>query len=157
MTTLQALGIEAQLPPGFEGRIYRRPPAPGERTYSVAQFASFPLPGTAADFGNGAVELMGASDVFAVLFEYGPESVGRRLFAASTMPRQLAASHFLPTVLRRALPGHSGTQWFFTEAGRPFTLYAVAGSHASLPSMLPRLNKLLAGIRITQLPSRAPA
>ena len=32
--------------------------------------------------------------------------------------------------LRRGLPGQSGTQWFFTEAGRPFSFYAVLGSHA---------------------------
>jgi hypothetical protein len=154
LSTLRAHGVEADLPAGFEARIYRRIPAAGERTYTVCQFATFPLPPGTGDFGNSAAELMTADDVLMVLFEYGPESVGRRLFAAQGMPGRLAVDHFAPTVLRRAMPGHSGTQRFFTEAGRPFTLYAVLGSHARRALLVPKLNTLLAGIRI--LPSPSP-
>jgi hypothetical protein len=148
LTKLDAYGITADLPPGFEGRIFRRTPAPGERTYAVAQFATFALPPTVADFGNGAVELMSATDIFAVLFEYGPESAHNSLFRVPTIPRRLAGDHFVPTVLRRALPGQSGTQWFFTESSRPFTLYAVLGSHRARATLVPSINTLLAGISI---------
>jgi hypothetical protein len=149
LTRLDAHGIAVDLPTGFEGRIYRRTPGPGERAFAVAQFATFALPPEIADFGNGAVDLMTASDVFAVIFEYAPESADRALFSHPAMPRRLAVDHFTPTVLRKALPGQSGTQWFFTEAERPFTLYAVLGSHDARARLVPRLNALLATVTIT--------
>jgi hypothetical protein len=118
-------------------------------TYPVAHFATFALPAEVGDFGGGAVNLMGSSDIFASLFEYGPESIGRRLFARQGMPRTLATTDFRPTVLRRGLGGQSGTQWFFTEAGRPFTLYAVLGSHALRNTLVPRVNQLIAGLAVS--------
>ena len=48
--------------------------------------------------------------------------------------------------LRRGIPGQSGTQWFFTEAGRPFSFYAVLGSHALRPALVPRVNTLLTSL-----------
>jgi hypothetical protein len=145
---LAAHGLEVALPAGFEGRIFRRPGAGPGLTRPVAQFATFPLPPTTADFGAGAVTLMGQGDLFAVLFEYGPESVGRALFARRGMPRSLAPGDFSTITLKRGLGGQSGTQWFFTEAGRPFTLYAVLGSHARRDALVPRLNALLAAVVI---------
>ena len=46
-------------------------------------------------------------------------------------------------ILRRGIPGQSGTQWFFTESGRPFSFYAVLGSHAQRPALVPHVNTLL--------------
>lgn len=142
MATIDAHGIRAQLPGGFEGRIFVRPPTHGP-TYPVAQFASFAIPDDIGDFGSGAVHLMGASDVFATLFEYGPESVGRALFARQGRPASFAQSDFSPMRLRRGIPGQSGTQCFFTEGGRPFSLYAVLGSHAMRRTLVPRVNDVL--------------
>ena len=88
-------------------------------TYPVGQFATFPIPDDIGDFGSGAVTLMGPSDVFTTLFEYGPESVGTALFAQQGRPDALSESDFSPMTLRRGIPGQSGTQWFFTESGRP--------------------------------------
>jgi hypothetical protein len=148
VATLRAHGIEAQLPDGFEGRIFTRASGGGAVPYPVAQFASFPLPAQVGDFGGGAVNLLGSSDIFTVLFEYGPESVGRRLFARQGMPRALASADFRPYALRRGLPGQSGTQWFFTEAGRPFTLYVVLGSHLGRDALVPKVNQLLARVAV---------
>ncbi len=114
----------------------------------MAHFATFALPADVGDFGGGAVNLLGSSDIFAVLFEYGPESVGRRLFARPGMPRSMAPGDFRPYTLRRGLPGQSGTQWFFTEAGRPFTLYVVLGSHLLRAALVPRVNDLIARLSI---------
>ena len=104
------------------------------------------------DFGGGAVTLMGPDDIFAVLFEYGPESAGKALFARAGMQRSLAPADFRSTLLRRGLGGQSGTQWFFTEAGRPFTFYAVLGSHARRNALVPRVNALLAALSISPQP-----
>jgi hypothetical protein len=152
MAMLRAHGIAATLPEGFEGRIFVRPHLEGEIAHPVAHFATFPLPQEVADFGGGAVTLMGPNDIFAVLFEYGPESVGKELFARQGMQRSLSAGDFRPTLLRRGLGGQSGTQWFFTEAGRPFTFYAVLGSHARRGVLVPRVNSLLAVLSVSPQP-----
>ena len=153
---MQAHGIAVELPAGFEGRIFKRQGVGPELPCAVAHFATFALPAEVGDFGSGAVTLMGDTDVFASLFEYGPESLGARLFARQGMPRELATSDFLPYVLRRGLPGQSGTQWFFTEAGRPFTLYVVLGSHARRAALVPRANSLLARVSVADGPGPVP-
>jgi hypothetical protein len=148
MTTMGAHGIVARLPDGFEGRIFVRPPAVGT-TYPVAQFATFPIPDDVGDFGSGAVNLMGPTDVFATLFEYGPESVGTVLFARQGRPTAFSPDDFSPVLLRRGLVGQSGTQWFFTEAGRPFSFYAVLGSHGLRAQLVPRVNALLTSLALS--------
>jgi hypothetical protein len=149
VATIAAHGISARLPDGFEGRIFVRPAVVGS-SFPVAQFATFPLPDDTGDFGSGAVSLMGSSDVFATLFEYGPESLGTALFARQGRPASLAPADFSPTVLRRGIPGQSGTQWFFTEAGRPFSFYAVLGSHAQRATLAPRVTSLLGALSVAQ-------
>jgi len=149
VATLRAHGIEATLPAGFEGRIFIRPTAGGEVSRPVAHFATFALPLDVGDFGGGAVGLMRPTDIFAALFEYGPESVGTKLFEQTGMPTALTVDHFRPTVLRRGIPGHSGTQWFFTQSGRPFTFYAVLGDHNRRGLLIPHVNELLRTIAVS--------
>jgi hypothetical protein len=157
MATIGAYGIEAQLPGGFEGRIFVRPSTGQEVARPIAQFATFALPLQVGDFGAGAVTIMGPGDIFSTLFEYGPEAAGTPLFERDGMPRSLSPSDFLPYVLRRGLGGQSGTQWFFTESGRPFTLYVVLGSHALRNALVPRVNALLANLAIgPSLPALLP-
>jgi hypothetical protein len=148
VATIGAHGITARLPDGFEGRIFVRAATVGV-TYPVGQFATFPIPDDIGDFGSGAVTLMGASDVFATLFEYGPESLGTALFALQGRPGGFSATDFSPMTLRRGIPGQSGTQRFFTEAGRPFSFYAVLGSHALRAALVPRVNTLLSSLTVS--------
>jgi hypothetical protein len=156
MATVSAHGITVALPIGFEAHVFRRSPGPGEHTYAVAHFATFPLPPDTADFGGGAVNLMGPGDVFTVLFEYGPESLGNAIFARRGMPRRLNASDFRPYVLRRGLAGQAGSQWFFTEQDRPFTLYSVMGSYARRGSLIGRVNQLLHGVTVAPASADPP-
>jgi hypothetical protein len=147
VTTISAHGIAARLPGGFEGRIYVRPSAVGV-SYPVGQFATFPLPDDIGDFGSGAVSLMGSDDVFATLFEYGPESLGTVLFKQEGRPGALLQEDFSPVRLRRGIPGQSGVQLFFTEAGRPFSFYAVLGNHLRRDLLIPGVNALLSALAI---------
>ena len=149
MATLAAHGIAAGLPGGFEGRIFKRMGTGLEVPFAVGHFATFGLPTEVGDFGGGAVHLMGDTDVCASLFEYGPDSLGTKLVAHPAMPRALTTGDFRPHVLRRGLAGQSGSQWFFTEAGRPFTLYVVLGSHARRSLLVPRVNELLGGLTVS--------
>ena len=156
MTTIQAHGITARLPTGFEGRIFVRSTTGEGTTYPVAHFATFPLPNDIGDFGSGAVTLMGPADIFATLFEYGPESVGTVLFARQGRPFSLTPADFRRTVLRRALGGQAGTQWFFTESGRPFSFYAVLGSQALGAQLVPLVNQLLSSLTLSPATPATP-
>lgn len=152
MATIRAHGIAAKLPKGFEGRIFVRAASVGV-SYPVGQFATFPIPDDIGDFGSGAVTLMGPKDIFATLFEYGPESLGSALFNSQGWPSSFTPDDFSPMRLRRGLPGQSGTQRFFTEAGRPFSFYAVLGSHILRESLVPTINELLSSLFITPAPA----
>ncbi len=159
---LAAHGIATRLPPGWEGRISRRDTTlagvgedakaqfhPEERTYPIAHFANFALPADVADYGSGAVELMTASNLFIVLLEFGPESVGTALFAAQGLPRNLSPDRFTPNQLQRTIRGQSGYQTFFTEAGRPFCLFVALGSHSNRAALVREANHVLAATTIT--------
>lgn len=162
---LQRPGISLELPRGWEGRVRPRGPEPveggapvGVRAAArdplegpqpvVVQAANFALPPTLGDFGGGAVEAMTSQDLFLTLFEYGPESVGTPLFARRGMPRVLRPTDLDPWSLRTPLPGMSGTQVFFTEAGRPFCLYVAVGSHLRRFRTLPIISGVLQTVQI---------
>jgi hypothetical protein len=168
-TTVAAYGIEAGLPPGWEGRITRRaqpsvaaarvagaPAAegvgpegtPAERPQPIAHLANFPLPEDRGDFGSGAVDVMGSGDVLVVLFEYGPESVGQALFSREGMPTDLTPNMFSPSALQRTIPGQAGCQVFFTENGRAFCAYVVIGRHDEGTRLVPQANIALRATRI---------
>jgi hypothetical protein len=59
--------------------------------------------------------------------------------------------------LRRGIPGQSGTQWFFTESGRPFSFYAVLGSHSLRTALVPHVNTLLSSLTLSPAVSDVPA
>lgn len=152
MRVLAAHGLRAALPPGFEGRIQRQEAVAGEETFAVAQFSTFPLPPTTADFGNGAVQLMSTRDIFVGLLEYGPESVGTKLFADEGLPRRFEPGDFSRHVSRDGSGVQSALQRFFVEASRPFTLYVVLGSHLGRRFLLEPLAALLTGIHVEPTP-----
>ena len=148
MTVLTSQGISASLPAGVEGRIYRRPSSHGAIARSVTHLATFALPPEPADFGGGAVDLMQPTDVFLALLEYGPESATTKLFVGKRMPRALRPQDFSVNRSRSGRAGHSGAQLFFVEGGRPFTLYAVLGSHLRRKSLVQVANRMLSSLRI---------
>ena len=148
---LSAHGIGAQLPAGFEGRIFVRASVGEEISRPVAQFATFTIPQGIGDFGGNTETSLGPSDIFAVLFEYGPESVGRALFAAQGVPSGLTTMDFLPYVMRPGVGGSLGIQRFFTVSGRPFMFYARLGSLQQQAALVQQVNQLLANLVIQPL------
>jgi hypothetical protein len=148
---LAAHGLTVGLPSGWEGRIRRRAQvAAGERTYPVVHLATVPLPEERGDFGGFVVDKLAADDVFVTLFEYGPESAEKPLFATRGLPRRLTADQFSPRRLQRSLPGQTGCQIFCTEAGRAFCLYVVVGDRRQISRALGRVNALLADVHVTR-------
>jgi hypothetical protein len=170
---LAGAGIAAEVPVGWDARIYSRPLAlpallpeasPFHRRTSASggtgslHAANFPLPARDGDFGTKATSSMPAGGAFLALLEYevgGGLEPGRGLFAAGATPGPLARADFAPEAMLRPRPGQAGVQRFFTAGGRPFCLYAVLGRSAAPAGALSELNRLLASLRFTRgLPAR---
>jgi hypothetical protein len=120
---LAAHSLAIDLPPGWEGRIYRR--RGGD---PILHAANFPLPDSDGDFGSGATARMPPGGCFIALTEYRPGEglePGRGLFAPSELPLPLSARDFHQRTLQVGRAGQAGVQHFFTTGGRPFCLYAV--------------------------------
>lgn len=169
-------GIRADAPPGWHVEVSRQPgaeppldaaAAAGQlRTMSaepqagtvaalkdditrpVLHACTRPLPADRGDFGSGAVDLLGANDIFVALVDYGPEVADFGLFEKQGLPK-LAPSQFAPNRLQRPLPGMSAAQHFFSVGGRGFCLFTVLGSHARRMASVPRAAALVKGLRIT--------
>lgn len=156
-------GIDLELPPGWEGEIYRR--SPGEVRYdegvprsrqlqpttrSVVHLGSFPLPPDRGDYGSGAVEIMRDEDVLVILFEFEPESATTAQFVSSGLPYPVTAADFDPNQMQRPLQGMAGMQRFFNvDEERAFCLFVVIGSYARRKELLPKINTVLSSITIT--------
>ncbi|MFN2608172.1 MAG: hypothetical protein ABR511_09820 [Acidimicrobiales bacterium] len=152
MPKLTGHRLAVDLPGGWDGRIFRRDldrfsAERGGQSGAALQVASFGLPAVVADFGNGAVERMAPSDVLVMLVEYGPESVGTPLFAASGPPT-LGPGDFSPATLLRALPNQAGSQTFFSANGRAFCLYVVIGDAGQRSQLAPRARSVVGSIEI---------
>jgi hypothetical protein len=159
---IEAHGIKADLPPGWEGRISRRSPGAtvgtrgatgtallGEQTAPILHMANFALPEDRGDFGSGAVDLMGAGHLLVVLVEYGPDSVDTALFPRVTSVPRLTARMYSSQALQRVQRGQAGAQRFFTLDGRAFCLYSVLGDQRDAGALVPTVNSVTATIEVT--------
>ena len=169
MTELSAHGVSVTLPPGWEGRVFRRPAAgevstsgvdgvaapPGETTHTVLHVATIPLPAGLGDYGSAAVPDLGAADAFVMLVEFDPADATSPLFAGNpSVPRTLHGRDFSPKVMQRIVAGQAGAQIFCNEAGRAFCLYVVIGSYRNREQVVPIVNDVLGSIRISSAGAR---
>ena len=148
MDTLSRAGLTINLPDGWDGRIYQRDAGPDVVTRRAMHVASFALPPNLGDYATGAVEQMQSGDVLVVLLEFDPASAGVGLFAGQGMPTALTADAFSPTTMPRAIPGRTGSQFFFSTGGRAFCLYVVLGSHNDRAALLPLVNAVVGTLKI---------
>lgn len=109
--------------------------------------ATVPLPEQRGDFGSGVVEALGADDAFVAMFEYDAKDASKVLFRAARLPAP-RPSDFSPDVLQRTRADNTGAQWFFSVAGRAFSLHAVLGSHARRAPGATRVAQLLDGLSV---------
>jgi hypothetical protein len=160
---IEAHGIRAELPSGWEGRITRRRAGAltgartrngttevvGEDTGPVLHMGNFALPEERGDFGSGAVDLMGTGHLLVVLVEYGPDSVGTALHPTVSAVPRLTGRMFSNQALQRVQRGQAGAQRFFTLNGRAFCLYAVVGDQREVGAMATTANDVTRQIAIT--------
>jgi len=156
MVALAASGLSIDLPRGWDGQIraVERASEPGAAasraagpTPVILHAGSFPLPAERGDYGSGAVEVMGGSDVLICLLEHEAEAADTALFRRRGMPR-LRADGFSPQAMQRAVPGMAGTQHFFQLAGRPFCLYVVVGSFATRGPLVRAADDVVRTVRV---------
>ena len=142
-------GLSVGLLPEWEARIYRRTDnaTAGPAAHPILHLANFPLPAARGDYGTGAVERMGPQHIFLALLEFGPDCLGTALYAPAGLPR-LTPGQFNPNGMQRRVAGQAGCQSFFTEANRPFCLYAVIGSHRQAVPLTKQLNEILERIEV---------
>ncbi len=158
---IEAHGIRAELPAGWEGRLTRRTSGAAtgrrrggttvvrEETAPVLHMANFALPEGRGDFGSGAVDIMGTGHVLVVLVEYGADSVGTALFPTVSRVPRLTARMFSDRALQRVQRGQAGAQRFFTLKGRAFCLYTVVGDQRDAAPLARSTNDLTAQIQVT--------
>lgn len=139
-------GLSIEVPRGWEARIARR-----GGSAPFLHVASFALRSDSGEFGATVTARMGPDGAFAALVEYGVDEhvrPGRGLFADPAWRPKLGAGDFHRSQLQVARPGHLGTQRFFTQAGRPFCLYAVIAPVRRRPQELAgQLSAVLATVR----------
>lgn len=155
-------GLAVGLLPSWEGRIYRRTVGPaaatparpqaagwaGETSHPILHLANFALPTNRGDYGTGAVETMGAADIFLALLEFGPDCLGTALYSPAGLPR-ISPGQFNPNGMQRRVAGQAGFQHFFTAGDRPFCLYVVIGSHRDAVRLTRTVNDVLAAIEVS--------
>jgi hypothetical protein len=156
MPRLDAHGISIELPARWQGRVFRR--SGGSATLHAGDFT---LALDDGEFGDASTAAMPAGATFIALTEYlAGEGLrpGRGLFAADRIPRRLDPSAFSPSRLAHPRRGQTGTQHFFTAAGRPLCLYVVvAANGAQRRRRLAVLDQVLGTLRVAPVATRAPS
>ena len=158
MARLEAFGLAADPPKGWDGEIYRRDAAlpdgvaalfgSTEVVTPIMHIANFPLPAERGDYGGGAVELMGRGGVFVSLLEHPAHEGETALFAGKGIPWPLSPSDFDPQQMQRTIGGQAGCQRFFTHKGRAFCLYVAIGSYGSRAVLVREVNTALASVTL---------
>jgi len=144
VSVLATAGLSVELPSGWDGRIHRPVPP---RSGALVHAASFALPATCGDYGSGAVEVMGGSDVLICLLEHEPEAATTSLFRREGIPR-LRAADFSPQAMQRVIPGMAGSQHFFQVVGRAFCLYVVLGSSLVITPLVNAADRVVQSISV---------
>jgi len=162
-------GISVEVPVGWSAALARRAAPAGdnglpgldagapaadprdlltERTLPVLHVSTRPVPDGVGDFGGGAVEVLGAEDVFVALLEYGSDLADTGLFEKQGVPR-LAPSQFGTNRMPREVVGRSASQHFFSVGGRAFCLFTVLGSHSRRMATVPKAAQVARSLRIS--------
>ena len=149
MDKLSDLGVDVELPDGWDGLIYQRISEGQDEARRALHAANFPLPPERGDYGGGVQELMGQDDVLVTLVEFEPENSNSALFSRQGPPARIDPDTFSPTAMPRAIPGQAGAQFFFTVGDRAFSLFVVIGSYADRDRLAALVNSVIGTLTIT--------
>jgi len=145
---LAGLGVEVDLPDGWDGRIYRRANEADAGERRAMHAANFPLPANRGDYGGGVHEQMGDDDVLVTLVEFHPDNANQGLFQHRGLPLPVTADAFSPRAMPRSIPGQAGAQFFFSLGDRAFCLFCVIGSYADRVRLVSQVNTVVRSITV---------
>ena len=141
-------GLALEVPRGWEARIFvPSAPAPAVNL-PVVHASSVALPLARSSFATEATPLLGASGVLIALVEFESALADAGLYAARGVPARLRGEDLDPAALQLPHPRQGAVQRFFSDAGRAFCLYVVAGLGPALAERLARANDVLASLRV---------
>jgi hypothetical protein len=146
MPVIQGHGIEADLPDGWSGRIYREILALPERLGPVTHVGNFAIPMNAVGVAADMMDQVTPGRVACVCMEYVPDDVvqpGAGLFAPQGFPAPFSVTDFDPSTMRAQRPGQAGVQRFFSIGRRPMMLYAVVAEGDRAAGAVDALNAAL--------------
>lgn len=149
---LSGYGITVDLPPRWEGRIYKRPE--GDPTLHAG---NFPLPVEDGDFGSRALSAMRDDGAFMVVTEYERKLARTGLFSPTAPAPLPATTELNPWALLRVRRGQFGIQRFMTIGDRAFCVYLVVGSVPSPSALLAEVNGVLRTLLVLPAGPRRPA
>jgi hypothetical protein len=153
MTLLADRGLEVDVPPGWEGRIFTpRLPPPAEN-HPVLHLADIPLPFERSSYVETAATLDGRrGGLVCSLVSFAPELADVGLYAPQGVPR-IHARDLDPRALQIPVPNGAGVQRFFSVNGRPFSLYIVASVDRHTAARLRIASDALASLRVEVEPA----
>jgi hypothetical protein len=149
---IEGLGIRADIPRGWNGRITNQMGDSKETTANTLHAANFPLPTEVASFGGSLMGQMRIGDSFLALVECaGSELAHVGLYSAPDLV-SVQAKDLVAGAMPEAYPGLYGFQHFCSLADRPFCLFVVAScSEASGALNLGPVNDLIASIEVSPI------
>ena len=116
---LSGYGISLDLPEGWEGRIFKLNPGPGESVFPNVHAANFPLPTDQSNYGTGASLQMNGHGAFFALVEYDPALLGRDDFAVTTPLLPVDQTQLLNAQALSVTAGLVGYRSSFSRAEPP--------------------------------------
>ena len=141
-------GLALEVPSGWEARIFVPALPPPAINLPVVHASSVALPTARSSFATEATTSLGATGVLISLVEFEAALAGVGLYAATGVPSGLGAAELDAAALQVPHPQQGGVQRFFSEAGRAFCLYVVAGLGPGLAQRLGRVNAVIGSLRV---------
>jgi hypothetical protein len=141
-------GLALEVPSGWEARIFVPAAPPPAINLPIVHASSVVLPTARSSFATEATPSLGSAGVLISLVEFEAALAGVGLYAARGIPSGLRRAELDPAALQVPHPRQGGVQRFFSEAGRAFCLYVVAGLGPGLAERLGRANDVIASLRV---------
>ncbi len=147
-TIISSYGIGLDLPPGWEGRIFRYEPEADALVFPIVHAGSFSFPPDENSLGDGAIRRMHGRGAFFALVEYEPGMAGDAGFSRVGLPLPIAEPHLRPEALNAPSRGLLGFQSLFQLTGRPFAIQLAIGAGGDVEGDLSAVNAVLGSLTV---------
>ena len=142
-------GLAVDIPRGWEARMFVPDLPPPAINLPVLHVSSAPLPTSRSSYAAEASRGLGDRGILFSLLEFEAALANVGLYAAQGMPVPIRADELDHRAMQIPHPEQGGVQRFFSQAGRAFSLYVIAGLGPGLRDRLGELDRVLRGVEIS--------